>query len=139
MHWMGRRGHDWSDSRQGCCENSNETSSSIEREEFLDYLRMDYLLIRNHDPWSQLVSQLVSWGVQAPKLTRFQSVSKSHCKTVCVFGPSIHPSACPFLGSVRDNNIAAMNTSTVMKTDVSKMRLSTHVAICRVAHEMSYH
>jgi hypothetical protein len=42
----------------------------------------------------------------------------------------IHPSVRPFPGSVTDSNIAAMNTSTVVKTDVSKMRLATHVAIC---------
>jgi hypothetical protein len=35
-----------------------------------------------------------------------------------------------FPSSIRDSNIAAMNTSTVVKTNVPKMRLATHVAIC---------
>jgi hypothetical protein len=33
-------------------ENGNEPSGSIECREFLDYLGMDYLLIRNPDLWS---------------------------------------------------------------------------------------
>ena len=43
--------------------------------------------------------------------------------------PYVHPSVRLFPSSVRDSNIATVNTSTV-KTDVSKMRLATHVAIC---------
>jgi hypothetical protein len=44
--------------------------------------------------------------------------------------PFIHPSVRPFPGLITDSNIATMNTSTVVKTDVLKMRLSTRVAIC---------